>query len=53
MRLEPELLILNEMVSAKDIFLHVSGVTTWVVHIYFLEILHPIHKLDSPMCGDF
>ena len=32
--LEPELLILNEIVSDQDRSLHVSGVTTWVVGLY-------------------
>ena len=39
--LEPELLILNEMVSDLDISLHMSGFPYWVVQIYCLEILHP------------
>ena len=51
--LEPELLILNEIVSDQDISLHVIGVTTWVVQIHCLEILHLRHKLDIPMWGGF
>ena len=51
--LESELLILHEMVSDQYISLHMSGVTTWLVQIYLLKILHPRHKMDSPMCGDF
>ena len=51
--LEPELLILNEMVSEKDRSLQVSGANTCVVQIYCLEILHTIHKVDSPVCVDF
>ena len=53
MGLEPGILILHEMVSDQNISLHVSGVTTWVVHIYCLEILHPRHKLEIPMCDYF
>ena len=51
--LEPQLLIMNKMVSDKDIYLHVSGVTTWVINIYSLAIVYQIHKLDSPICGGF
>ena len=51
--LEPELLILHEIMSDRDRPLHVSGVTTWVVQICCLEILNPRHKLEIPMCGDF
>ena len=51
--LELELLIMHEMVSYQDKSLHMIGVTTWAVQIYCLEILHPRHKLDRPMCGDF
>ena len=51
--LEPELMILHELVSDQDIYLHVRGVATWVVHIYCIAIFNPIHKLDIPMCGDF
>ena len=51
--LEPELLIMHEMVRHQDISLHMSRVTNRVVQIYFLVILHPRHKLDSSMCGDY
>ena len=51
--LEPELLILHEMVSVLDISLHVSRVPTLLVQIYCLAILHLRHNLDSSMCGDF
>ena len=51
--LEPELLIMHEMVSVQDIYLHLSDVTTWVVQLYCLAILHLRNKLESPMCGDF
>ena len=47
--LELELLILHEMVSDKYRLMHMSGVLTWVFHIFSLEILHPIHKLDIPV----
>ena len=53
MGLESDLLILHEMVSVQDISLHVIRITTLVFHICLLEILHPRHKLDSTMCGDF
>ena len=46
--LEPGPLILNEMVSDQDISLRMSGVPTRVIHICFLTILDPRHKLDSP-----
>ena len=51
--LEPGLLILHEMLSDQDIILQVIGVPTWVVQICYLAILHPLHKLDIPICGDF
>ena len=34
MGLEPEIPILHEMISDQDISLRMSGVTTWLVHIY-------------------
>ena len=34
MDLEPEMLIIYEIVSDQDISLHMSGVTTRVVHLY-------------------
>ena len=51
--LELEILILHEMVADQDRSLHVSGVPTWLVHLCGLKIFDPIHKLDSPMCGEF
>ena len=51
--LEPDLLILHEMVIVQDIYLHVSGFPIWVVQLFFLEIFHPRHKMDIPMCSDF
>ena len=51
--LETELLIINEMVSDQDIYLHVGGVPTWVVQLYQLTSFHTRHKLDRPMCGYF
>ena len=51
--LEPELLILHEIVSGQDRYLHVSGVPNWLIKLCGLEILHPRHKLYIPMCGDF
>ena len=53
MYLEPELLILHEIVSEQDISLQVIGVPTTVVQIYCLVILHPRHKLEIPVCCDF
>ena len=50
--LGPELLILHEMVSIPDIFLHTIVDTTWLGQIYCLEILHPKHKPDIPMRVD-
>ena len=50
---EPDLLILHKMVSDKDISMHARRVATWVIHLYWLEILHLRHKLDIPMCGGF
>ena len=51
--LEPDLLILHEIVIDQYISLNISGVPTLLVQIYCLEILHPRHIMDSPMCGDF
>ena len=51
--LEPELLILHEMVSVQNRSLHMREVSTWVVQLYCLEIFHPIHKLENPMCCYF
>ena len=51
--LEPEVLILHEMVSNQDISLHMRRVTTRLVQIYCLEIFHPRNILNSPMCGSF
>ena len=53
MGLESDLLILHEMVSVQDISLHVIRVTTWLVQIYRLAILHLGHNMDRSMCGDF
>ena len=44
--LEPELLILHEMVSEQDRSLHLSGFPTWLVQLCCLAIFHPIHKLE-------
>ena len=41
--LKPEVLILYEMVREKYISLNMSGVTNWVVQLYFISILHPRH----------
>ena len=51
--LETELLILYEIVSVQYTSLHVRRVTNWLFHINFIEIFHSIHKLDSPICGNF
>ena len=51
--LEPEPLILHEMVSYQDIPLHVRWVSTCLRHLCCLVTFHPRHKLDSPICGDF
>ena len=53
MDLGPELLILYEMVSDHDRSLYVIGVTTWLVQISCLAILHTIHKMEIPKCGGF
>ena len=51
--LEPDLLILHEIVIDQYISLNLSQVTTWLVQLYCLEILHPIHTMDRPMCDYF
>ena len=51
--LEPELLILNEMLSVQDISLHVNRVPTWVVQLYCPLPLNPRHRMERPICGDF
>ena len=38
MGVEPDLLILHEMVSYQDRYLHVSGVTNWAVQIYCIAL---------------
>ena len=51
--LEPELLILHEILIDQDRYLRVIKVTNWAVQIYYLKIFHPIHKLDIPVCRYF
>ena len=51
--LEPELLILHEMLSYQYISLHVIRDPAWLVQICCLAIFHPGHTLEIPMCGYF
>ena len=53
MGLEPEILILHEILINRDKSLHVIRVPTWLFQLCFIAILHPRHKLYSPMGGDF
>ena len=51
MGLEPEILILHEILINRDKSLHVIRVPTWLVQLYFLAIFHLRHKLYIPMCS--
>ena len=53
MGLEPDPLILHEMVSYQYISLQVSMVPTWLFQMHFLAIFYPRYKLEIPMCGGF
>ena len=51
--LQPEILILHEMVSDQDRSLHMIRVPTWVVQLYCLEILYQRHKYAYPCVAIF